>query len=629
MRSFFILVCGALCWSVTAEVLPPRPATQSEVNAGTDAIHPVTSKTLNGWSGGGGGPTNGLTQAQVQAVVANTNNNVVLPLVQASTNNLPLASEANAGQLSSNLYIQTEWFPNQQESLTRLPPMGIASFYGAFDGTSWTNHAGVSGISNALASGNVFLRPWGYNYVFLDDGWGQTNLDPNGLMQLSYGISNTFGAGTWGVSNFIAAIHTNGWKLGLYADGGTNLSTGGFQHGIGGFLLWTNIASLGRYGLDYLKTDQQMVEKQRIAALIAANGFPMILSGAVTNGGDIAQPTVYAAFMNELRPVSGGDINSWGQLLRWVDVTQTNNWYRWVRPGHFINMDYIGEAILGGGGWYGIKTHLVVCALYSAPIIWDSGFIAGVSVPTATNVDLIAIDQDPGVFCAQRLLQTNGCDVFLKPLGAQNGPQFALGILNRSVTPTNVTLYLTNLYPLFVSGATNWTAKDCVTNGWAFQNTNAFSVTLGTNDSVLWRLYPYFPLNGGSSPQDGGSLTNLHVPDPLSLSQANIGTQWTTNLLTPTNAFAGTAADFSKSEWTTNLGGNLTFTGVTNVTAGAYNATIEHLYPGGADRTISFPANFHVTRGATSVVSNAFNHSDFLFTIQPGLSTNVAQLDFP
>jgi hypothetical protein len=374
----------------------------------------------------------------------------------------------------------------QLQGVSRLPILGIASFYGAFDGTSWTNHAGVVGISNALASANLYLKPWGYNYLILDDGWGNTNLDPNGLMQLHEGISNTFGAGSLGVSNFIHAIHTNGWKIGLYVDGGTNLSTGGLQHGVGENLLWTNIAALVRYGVDYIKSDQPWDDKEGIAEIIAASGRPVFLSGSTLEYADSPLPSFVPAMLNSFRCVSGGDLTSYSQLLHWSDVMMTNGWWQWVKPRHFIDMDYVG----GVFSVIGDKTHLVACALFSAPVYNDTDSIYGTpDTPWFTNSSVLAIDQDSAAICAQRYLTTNNCDVYLKPLGSRTGANYALGVINRSLTQTNtVTLYFTNLPPLNDSRFANWSVYDCLNNQWIASATNAFSVTLTNYDSCLYKL---------------------------------------------------------------------------------------------------------------------------------------------
>jgi hypothetical protein len=173
-------------------------------------------------------------------------------------------------------------------------------------------------------------------------------------------------------------------------------------------------------------------------------------------------------------------------------------------------------------------------------------------------------------------------------------------------------------------------------------------VVKGTNSSGQMVVAPTnWPTGGGSVPS--GLVTNLAPADivvtnagvatdissnsittgTINVTQANIGTSWLTNTVSPTNAFGGTVVDFSKGyDGTTNLGGNLTFTAVANVTAGAENSTIIHLLSGGADRTIAFPVNWHTNFNFIGVLTNGWE-MDLLFTLQPGIRTNVAQLLYP
>jgi hypothetical protein len=128
---------------------------------------------------------------------------------------------------------------------------------------------------------------------------------------------------------------------------------------------------------------------------------------------------------------------------------------------------------------------------------------------------------------------------------------------------------------------------------------------------------------------NGSTNTAVAVSDPISLGQANIGTSWLTNVVTPTNSFTGTALDFSKAEETTNLTGNITYTGIANATSGAYNSKIVHVGASGADRTVTVPASWGITPCAT-VSSFTFTvtngtKGDFLFCCQLGFSTNVAE----
>src|SRR5262249_3717769 len=153
-------------------------------------------------------------------------------------------------------------------------------------------------------------------------------------------------------------------------------------------------------------------------------------------------PALIPAMMNSWRSVSGGGITSYAQLIRWTDVAMTNKWWNWGPPRHFIDMDYVGGEYNSSRG-FATHTTFLLDALFSSPIWNDAGFNPGSPMnPIATNTALLSINQDPAVICSQRYLQLSNCDVYVKPLGSPTGPQFALGVVNRSGSyPTALTLY--------------------------------------------------------------------------------------------------------------------------------------------------------------------------------------------
>lgn len=122
----------------------------------------------------------------------------------------------------------------------------------------------------------------------------------------------------------------------------------------------------------------------------------------------------------------------------------------------------------------------------------------------------------------------------------------------------------------------------------------------------------------------GGTNFTVALQDPISVSQINVGTSWLTNTVIPTNAFGGTVIPLTMGYGETNLGGNLTFTGVSGATAGAFNSSIVRLLSGGADRTIAFPASWHTNYGFIGVVTNGWT-MDLLVTVTAG-RTNVTQI---
>jgi len=94
------------------------------------------------------------------------------------------------------------------------------------------------------------------------------------------------------------------------------------------------------------------------------------------------------------------------------------------------------------------------------------------------------------------------------------------------------------------------------------------------------------------------------------------------NVYAVTNTYYGTVVDFSKgTEVTTNLAGNLTFTGVTAFNATNYNWQIIHCYASGADRTIAPSAGWR-SQG-TCVCTNGTS-KDVLIECQLNVFTNMS-----
>ncbi len=387
----------------------------------------------------------------------------------------------------SNVMFRGQWFTQRYP---RLPVLGIASWFGAFADTG-------QGVTNAVAFMKTNLL--GYRWFEIDDGWGDTNLVNAQYMQLNSNLQATFGSGTNGVYNFITYFVTNNVNLILYADGGTNLSAGQLMHGMGGQYLTPNIDLWSRWGVAGLKIDMSEIEQEQAAMTVTTNGHPVYITGAADasfdNGGNGALSRVYSAMFNATRIVSGGDITSYPQLLRWIHVAQTNGWPTYVEPGRFIDLDFTGGEFNGGYGQNSVKSHLIGIAIFSSPQLLSGGL--GQNFPWATNKDMLAIQQDPGVFCGNLVYSASNCEVYLKPLGTQNGPQYALAVFNLSSTsPTNISFYFTNIPTLALTGVQNWTPMDTVSNGvdgssgrWLV-TTNYLTVSLNTNEAALYRIVP-------------------------------------------------------------------------------------------------------------------------------------------
>jgi hypothetical protein len=627
---------------------------QNDLNAGGHAITNATDLTdTNGNSllGGGGGPTNGITASQAASQIAATNNNILINLYDAAGTALAiglantnftlsasnsvmntasnwlsfsnsayqaqfapnlLSSETNNGQQSTNSFIRQEWFPAQQEGVSRTPLLAIGTFENAFNEQIWSTN-GVQGISNAIYNATQSLYPFGYHTILLDDGWGNTNLDANGLMQVSPQMLSTFGSGTLGVSNLINAVHTNGFKIILYIDGGTNLSSAGFQHGMGGSLLWTNVSTLVRYGVDGIKSIQNQSDEERLAGILAQSSHPVyLMSSAYVSTNFSNFGPLYSTMCNSWFSSGGTDIGPYSNLIIISDVIASNELARYVKPGHFLETDFIGGEV-GSSGPQSVKSHVILNALLSSPLFDGAGFYFTTTPYNQwfTNLDILSVHQDPAVICARRWATNNNCNVYLKPLGSPNGPTFALGVINRGAPAETVTLNFTNLYPLFASRVDKWSAYDCVSNVWVLTNSLGFTVNVETNDSILWKIYPGFPPSTNTG--DGSGLTNLIHSSTVS-AVSGISFAKTTN-----------------SDGSYNYAATVTASGSGNVSGPASSTDGNFAVYNGATGTVisnsAFsPASFDTNGAAkaySTIVSNKVNGTNIFGTITNNTTGNA------
>lgn len=127
--------------------------------------------------------------------------------------------------------------------------------------------------------------------------------------------------------------------------------------------------------------------------------------------------------------------------------------------------------------------------------------------------------------------------------------------------------------------------------------------------------------NNGVLRGDGSGLTNLTFPSTVS-------SLTVTNFLTPTNAGSVTVINFTNSSETITLSANLAFTSVVGVVDGMDNTHTIHVWPGGANRTVSYPVSVHPSQNSLGVITNGV-FTDLIFSSQVGVRTNVAQIDYP
>lgn len=456
--------------------LTPRQAVSPvpyAIYAANANLTPVTSLLASS--------SNGLYSAMQSSL--NTN-------IAAITNDL--ASFTNNGFETYQDTIRLASVPGQQEGIQPTPIRGYLTFYATGPNP---NEAYVSNVMvSTKATG---LYGYGYTWIFVDDGWGTTNRDANGNLQWN---TNKFPSG----SNFVNVAHNLGFKIALYTDGGSTpgtTSSGAQANSDAGHMV-QDVNQFLNWGLDGGKWDVAVLNMELGMSVLATNTAKpfYVIAGDPTEGPVTAQ---WVSMVNAFRGLAGGDIDAFGNLLAWCDQFMTNGFYRWIRPGHVYDFDALARANLGvpPGTFEGTQAQIVMDAISSAIMLHSfsdvNGNVSYGAVYQLTNASVLAIQADPAVIAGQRVIQTNHVDVWLKPLGSQTGPQFALGLISRGTSSSNtITIPFDstglNLPALSQAGVqAGYSVYDCLGNTWVSTTPiSSLTVTLGGFQPALFRLYP-------------------------------------------------------------------------------------------------------------------------------------------
>lgn len=440
-----------------------------------------------------------------------------------------------------------------EKVISSTPALGYNSWF--YYGIGVSEAAMSNLFQMALTNG---MKAAGYKYFVVDQGWtayypdnwssntpyatGQT-VWHNGIAWLAT-VNNTNvvpgpQTNTWVVNGFagrttngtpiigtnfphgIAYLanmaHTNGFLLGLYTPGGEWYN--GFV-GSGGTNAQADGLTYASWGVDYVKFDSDL------------DSSVVLIKAMLTSG----RPVWFSPTMSSFDPFVAEEAASWRGSYFNADML----------PGHWdIFLEHVDYAVdhakfFGHGVWYnpdaldagGIsqntKAEMATFAVLTTDILWDSVPPAGNywSLFYMTNLEALAIDQDPGGFVGT-LVSTNASGlgrVYAKPLGSAYGDKKAVCVLNRS---TNSTQTITvNWADIGLPANSVAVVRDVFQQANLGYYTNSYSVTLAAQDSRLLTITkgnaPFFNI-GTNYISDLGYLdgwTNSSVAGwPLGLGQ--------------------------------------------------------------------------------------------------------------
>ncbi|MBS1915152.1 MAG: glycoside hydrolase family 27 protein [Bacteroidetes bacterium] len=304
--------------------------------------------------------------------------------------------------------------------------------------SSWNNfRADISeSIIHAQADAmvNSGMKDAGYSYINIDDGYfGGRDSSGNILFN-----SKKFPQGMEALAKY---IHTKKLKAGIYSDAGINTcasywdkDTIGSGMGLFGHEQQDISRLLQQWDFDFLKVDWCGGESMQLDEEVRYSYISKIIRqtkpGAVFNVCRWKFPGKWVCNVADSWRISGDINNTFESILKIID--QNADLWPYAGPGHVNDMDML--QVGRGMSVEEDKAHFSMWCMMSSPLLAGND-LTKMSEQTRsilTNKEMIAIDQDPLVYQARRVIDYGDLEVWAKPLGSTMSGKVAVALLNRS-----------------------------------------------------------------------------------------------------------------------------------------------------------------------------------------------------
>lgn len=274
----------------------------------------------------------------------------------------------------------------------------------------------------------------GYSYVNIDDGFfaGRDNQGdlivhpkrfPNGMKMIS------------------DYIHSEGLKAGIYSDAGINTCASHWDRdtiGVGSGLMGHDRKDLklmlNDWNYDFIKVDWcggdwlGLDEETRYTQI--ANIIKEIKPETVYNICRWEFPGTWALQIADSWRISGDIANTFGSVMHIVDLNA--DLWKYASPGHVNDMDML--QVGRGMSYEEDKTHFTMWCMMNSPLLAGNDLrdMSQQTIDILTNTDVIALNQDPLVYQARRVVDHGDLEVWAKPLISTMSGKVAVTLLNRS-----------------------------------------------------------------------------------------------------------------------------------------------------------------------------------------------------
>ena len=274
----------------------------------------------------------------------------------------------------------------------------------------------------------------GYSYVNIDDGFfGGRDTKGNLLVH-----PIRFPNGMKVISDY---IHSKGLKAGIYAEAGINTCASHWDKdtiGVGSGLMGHDRKDLKLmlkdWNYDFIKVDWcggdwlGLDVETRYTQI--ANVIKDINPNTVFNICRWEFPGKWALQIADSWRISGDISNEFSSIMHIIDLNA--DLWKYASPGHVNDMDMLQ---VGRGMSYDEdKTHFTMWCMMNSPLLAgnDLRSMSKQTIEILTNKEIIALNQDPLVYQARRLVDNGDLEVWAKPLVSTMSGKVAVTLLNRS-----------------------------------------------------------------------------------------------------------------------------------------------------------------------------------------------------
>ncbi|KAF5749958.1 alpha-galactosidase-like [Tripterygium wilfordii] len=275
------------------------------------------------------------------------------------------------------------------------------------------------------------LAAVGYQFINLDDCWGELDRDSQGNLVPKI---TTFPSGIKNLSDY---VHSKGLKLGIYSDAGTQTCSKKMPGSLGHEE--QDAKTFSSWGVDYLKYDNcfdtgtSPKERYPVMSKALLNSGRSIFFSMCEWGRE--DPATWAASIGNSWRTTGDIEDNWNSMTSIAD--QNDKWASYAGPGGWNDPDML-EVGNGGMTTEEYRSHFSIWALAKAPLLigCDVRSMDKTTLELLSNKEVIEVNQDKLGVQGKKVKKEGDLEVWSGPL---TNKRIAMVLWNRGSSQSNIT----------------------------------------------------------------------------------------------------------------------------------------------------------------------------------------------